>query len=130
MKTAVVVEPVRCVIDQRGLLFEPIGGDLIQQQRNVHIVLTEPGCIRGNHTHKIGTETVVVTGEALVRLKEHDVVKDYLVHEGEARRFIIPPGVPHAFKSIGTRPMLLVTFNSVPHDPAMPDTVKETLIKD
>jgi dTDP-4-dehydrorhamnose 3,5-epimerase-like enzyme len=130
MKTHLIVEPVRCVIDPRGLLFEPIAGDIIPQQRNVHVVFTEPGCIRGNHAHRIGTETVVVTGEALVRLKEDDVVKDYFVHDGEAWRFTIPPGIPHAFKSIGTKPMLLVTFNTVPHDPAAPDTVKETLIKD
>lgn len=130
MKPKVTVEPVRCLTDARGLLFEPIADSLIQQQHNVHIVLTEPGCVRGNHAHRIGTETVVVTGDALVRFKEHDIVVDHIVHEGEARRFIFPPGTPHAFKCIGVRPMLLVTFNTFPHDPALPDTVKEILISD
>ena len=46
--------------DARGLVFEPLAPDLIAAQRNVHVVISGPGVVRGNHQHLKGTEIIAV----------------------------------------------------------------------
>ena len=48
-------------------------------------------------------------------------MREALVPEGEVWRFEFPPGVPHAFKNTGTRPAVLVSFNTELHNQAAPD---------
>lgn len=126
-KTA-TVEPVHYHADPRGLVLEPIGAEHIRHQRNAHLVLTEPGAVRGNHYHEHGTELAVVLGPALVRVREAGTVRDVEIPEGRAYRFTFPPGVSHAFQATGESPMVLVAFNTEPHDPAAPDVVRDVLI--
>ena len=121
-------ELVRCARDARGLVFEPIGVEAIAGQRNVHVALTEPGGIRGNHFHQHATEITVVLGPALVRLREDGAVRDLIVPEGETWRFTIPPGVGHAFQNTGPQPMLLVAFSTSVFDPVNPDLIRDVLI--
>ena len=125
----VTVESVVLIQDQRGYVFEPINEVELGGQHNTHVVLTEPGHVRGNHYHKRGTEILVVVGPALVRYREGGVLRDVELAPGQAVRFTVPPGIPHAFKNIGTSPMLLVAFNTMVHDRANPDTVAERLIE-
>ena len=122
------VGTVRTHRDVRGAVFEPVGAADIAAARNVHIALTEPGCIRGNHRHVVGTEIVVVVGPAEVRLKEDGITHDIAVPAGETWRFTIPPGVTHAFRNPGPGPMLLVAFNSELHDSDRPDAVREEIL--
>lgn len=123
-----VIEPVRTHRDARGLLFEPLDDVGLAAQKNTHVVLTEPGVVRGNHRHVKGTEVAVVVGPAQVRLKEGDHVRDVEVPAGEAWRFEIPPGVVHAYRNPGPGTMVLVAFNSEVHDPAVSDTVREEIL--
>jgi dTDP-4-dehydrorhamnose 3,5-epimerase-like enzyme len=123
-----LIETVHTHRDLRGALFEPVEVGQIAATRNVHVVLTEPGCVRGNHRHIVGTEISVVMGPAQVRLKEAGVVRDLEVPAGETWRFTIPPGVTHAYRNPGPGPMLLIGFNSELHDPAKPDAVREEIL--
>jgi UDP-2-acetamido-2,6-beta-L-arabino-hexul-4-ose reductase len=93
----------------------------------VHVVVTEPGMVRGNHVHRLGTEVLVVVGGAEVRLAEGDEVRDYEVPEGMVQRFVIPAGVAHAVRHTGSGPGLLVSFSTREHDPAAPDTYRVEL---
>ena len=122
------VEPVRFVGDSRGLVVEPLAPHEIPAQRNVHLALTEPGEIRGNHYHERGTEVAVVVGPALVRVREGDGTRDVEVPEGLPYRFIFPPRVSHAFLNTGDAPMVIVSFNTERHDPAAPDVVRDVLL--
>jgi UDP-2-acetamido-2,6-beta-L-arabino-hexul-4-ose reductase len=128
MGSRVTIEALEFLTDARGLVLEPIGPGALAPQRNVHLTLTEPGCIRGNHYHERGTEVTVVLGPALARYRDGDATRDVLVPEGLAYRFTIPPGIPHAFQNTGTGPMVLIGFNTVAHDPARPDVVRAVLI--
>ena len=65
----VIIESVRCARDARGFVFEPIGVESIAPQQNVHVAMTEPGGICGNHLHHHATETTVVLGPALASEK-------------------------------------------------------------
>lgn len=126
--TTTQIEKLATFRDHRGALFEPAGDREIGDKRNVHVVLTEPGFVRGNHRHVVGTEIAAVTGPALARLKEGDAIRDVEIPAGETWKFTIPPGVAHAFKNTGSGLMVLVGLNTEAHDPARPDTVREEIL--
>jgi dTDP-4-dehydrorhamnose 3,5-epimerase-like enzyme len=97
-------------------------------QANVHLIVTEPGCVRGNHYHRNGTEILVMFGPGVVRFREDGQVREVLVAEQECMRFTIPPGVSHAFQTLGSRPMTAISFSTQVHDRTRPDTVPDLLI--
>jgi len=122
------VQAVKTHRDARGVLFEPLTDTELQAQRNVHVVLTQPGEIRGNHVHRTAVETTTLVGPALIRLKEQGIVRDIKVPAGEILRLTIPPGVVHAFHNIGESAMVLVSFSTNLHDPTGADTQREQIL--
>lgn len=128
MSRGVTITALRVPGDARGIVFEPAGPDDLLGQKNVHVTLTNPGCIRGNHLHRQGSEITVVLGPALARYRDGDEVRDFHVPAGEAFRFDIPPGIAHAFQNTGDAPMVLVGFNTREHDPNSPDVERDVLI--
>jgi dTDP-4-dehydrorhamnose 3,5-epimerase-like enzyme len=125
---SVVIEELKLHGDDRGSVLELLAPDRLASQRNVHVVLTEPGCARGNHFHKRGTETLIVYGPAMVRTREAGVDVDTSIPAGAVFRFVIPPGVSHAVRNTGPSPNLLIAFNTVQHDRAEPDAVADMLL--
>jgi dTDP-4-dehydrorhamnose 3,5-epimerase-like enzyme len=124
----VKVRKLKVHADARGAVFEPLEPELLQGWRNVHTVVTEPGGVRGNHRHLRGTEVTCVLGPVLVRYRGGDETQEMAVPAGEAWRFQFPPGTAHAFKNTGSKPQLLVSFNTELHDPSNPDVEREELI--
>lgn len=125
---SVTVEKLKRACDERGQVFEPLDAHALREQRNVHVVLTEPGHIRGNHFHHAGTEITAVLGPARVRYREGSEVTTVDVPANEVWRFVFPPGVAHAFQNTGAAPLVIVSFNTVPHDPQHPDTVRDLIL--
>ena len=121
----VQVERVVQKEDQRGSVWEPITDSELQAQGNCHVVVTQPGGIRGNHYHKVGTEIATQCGPALVIYKDETGLQKIEVKTGETVRFVFPPGVPHAFQNNGEEPNLLVAFNTEVFNPDKPDVVRE-----
>ena len=64
------IEQIEMHSDNRGFVFEPVAINSLQTQENCHVVISGPGVIRGNHYHLKGTETIALTGPALLRFKE------------------------------------------------------------
>jgi dTDP-4-dehydrorhamnose 3,5-epimerase-like enzyme len=122
------IESVKTHRDARGSLFEPLNDLELAAQKNVHVVITAPNEVRGNHRHASAVETTTVVGPCLVRLKEAGVIRDVEVPDGETWRFIIPPGVTHAYRNTGSAPMVLVSFSTLVHDPGAPDTLREQIL--
>jgi dTDP-4-dehydrorhamnose 3,5-epimerase-like enzyme len=122
------IESVKAHRDPRGSLFEPLDDAELAAQRNVHVVLTEPKEVRGNHVHETATETTTVVGPCLVRLKEADAMRDIEVPAGETWKFTIPPGVVHAYRNTGDAVMVLVSFSTSVHDPKGSDTRREQIL--
>ena len=115
--------------DARWLVFEPLQAAELAAQQNVHVVLTRPGEVRGNHFHRVATEIFTIVGPALVRLRIAGELQDHEVPAGEVRRFTIPPGVAHAIRHGGTAPGVVVSFSTHSHDPLNPDTQRDVLIE-
>jgi dTDP-4-dehydrorhamnose 3,5-epimerase-like enzyme len=132
MKTAAiqhaVLHSVKTHRDARGVLFEPLTDAELTLQKNVHVVLTQPNEVRGNHVHQTAVEITSVVGPCLIRLKEAGVVRDIEVPAGEICRLEIPPGVVHAFRNTGDSAMVLVSFSSKLHDPTGADTLREQIL--
>ena len=124
----VKIEQLKTHSDMRGFIFEPIAKDLIDAQKNIHVVISAPDAVRGNHYHLNGTETIVVVGPALLRFKEGNDIHDFEVPSRQVYKFVIPPKVAHAFKNIGKKANFLVAFNTFSHTAEKPDVVSEILI--
>ena len=114
--------------DARGAVLEPLGPADLATQRNVHVVLTAPGGVRGNHYHERGTEVMTVFGPALVRLRDGADVEDVRAATGEVLRVTIPPGIGHAVRNTGDGTMVIVSFSTEPHDHDAPDMVRDMLL--
>jgi dTDP-4-dehydrorhamnose 3,5-epimerase-like enzyme len=125
----VTIERIEVHRDARGSVFEPVDAEALAAQRNVHVVFTEPGAIRGNHYHRCGIEVVAFSGPMLVRLRDGDEPMDFEVAGGEVVKLTIPPGVAHAFKNTGQTLTTMVAFNTETHNPKVPDIVREILIE-
>jgi dTDP-4-dehydrorhamnose 3,5-epimerase-like enzyme len=125
---AVTIQAVKTHRDARGALFEPLTDAELQDQKNVHVVLTQPNEVRGNHVHRTAVETTSVVGPCLVRLKEQGTIRDIDVPAGEIMRLTIPPGVVHAFRNTGDSTMVLVSFSTNMHDPGGTDTEREPIL--
>ena len=121
----VQVERVVQKEDQRGSVWEPITDSELRTQGNCHVVITQPGGVRGNHYHKVGTEIASQCGPALVTYKDELGLHEVEVKPGETVRFVFPPGIPHAFQNNGKEPNLLVAFNTEVFNPDNPDVVRE-----
>jgi UDP-2-acetamido-2,6-beta-L-arabino-hexul-4-ose reductase len=121
-------EPLPMRTDRRGWLVEPVDQDALRLQANAHLVLSQPGEIRGNHFHRRGAEIMVVVGTALVRARVDGALRDVTVPEGESYRFHIPPGVAHAVMGTGASPMILISFNTEAFDPADPDVERDVVL--
>jgi dTDP-4-dehydrorhamnose 3,5-epimerase-like enzyme len=124
----VVVQSVKTHRDARGSLFEPLSDAELAGQKNVHVVLTQPNEVRGNHVHRTAVETTSVVGPCLIRLKEDGSIRDLDVPAGETWRLTIPPGVVHAFRNTGESMMVLVSFSTNLHDPTGTDTEREQIL--
>jgi dTDP-4-dehydrorhamnose 3,5-epimerase-like enzyme len=120
---------IRGARDTRGIVFEPLDAAELAAQRNAHVVITEPGHVRGNHYHRQATEILAVVGPALVRVRAEDGLKDFQVAAGEVRRFVIPPGLAHAIRHDGPQPGVLISFSTQVHDPQNPDTCREVILE-
>jgi dTDP-4-dehydrorhamnose 3,5-epimerase-like enzyme len=124
-----LIESVKTHRDPRGAVFEPLSDVELAGQKNVHVVLTQPNEVRGNHVHLTAVETTSVVGPCLVRLKETEVIRDVEVPAGEIWRFTIPAGVVHAYRNTGDTVMILVSFSTKLHDPTGADTHREIILK-
>jgi dTDP-4-dehydrorhamnose 3,5-epimerase-like enzyme len=121
-------QSVKIFRDARGTLFEPLRDEELRDQNNVHVVLTQPNEVRGNHLHLTAVETTTVVGPCQIRLKEENEIKDIDVADGEIVRLTIPPGVVHAFRNTGSAAMVLVSFSTNVHDPQGADTQREQIL--
>ena len=122
-------EYIKTSEDERGFVFEPLTGAALSRQHNVHVVLTQPGCVRGNHYHTQGVEIIVVRGATLARFRDEQELCEITIGENETVRFLIPNGISHAFKNVGGKSSVMIAFNTMFHDEKRPDVVRDILIE-
>jgi len=116
------VQPIALWPDDRGYFLEVarLGQGLVDQfpaaTTQVSAALTYPGAIKAFHLHKIQTDVwAVVQGlfqVALVDLRPASptfgLKNTFYIGQLRSWQLLIPPGVGHGYKVIGTAPAMLV----------------------
>src|SRR5258705_3576410 len=120
-----VVQSVKTHRDARGSLSDPLSDAELAGQKTVHVVLTQPNEVRGNHVHRTAVETTSVVGPCLIRLKEDGSIRDLDVPAGEIWRLTRPPRVVGAFRNTGESMRGVGSFSTNLPDPTGSDTERE-----
>lgn len=112
----VIVKPLKKYVDDRGWLVELFRQDEIDKQYYPvmsYVSQTLPGVTRGPHEHTTQTDYFAFVGPSDFKIylwdhREESSSKGIrmVVYAGENAPaiVIIPPGVVHAYKNIGTQP--------------------------
>ncbi len=110
----VVITPIKKFTDDRGWLMELFRHDELASQFHPvmsYVSMTKPGVARGPHEHREQADLFAFIGPSMFRLYLWDMRRDsatytqsYRCDLGEANpaTVIVPPGVVHAYKNIGT----------------------------
>lgn len=127
----VYLKPLKLWADDRGFLMETVREDdpYFTRFAQSNVTLTYPGIIKAFHWHKNQDDYwVVVRGMAQVVL--HDLRPDsptaretdvYYLGEQNMQLLVIPRGVAHGYRVLGTEPVLLVYYVTQLYDPKNPD---------
>lgn len=117
--------------DERGSLTELLRSDWPEFVRFGQAIVTVnlPGVIRAWHWHDRQTDVIVVIeGSAVLPLYDgragsptRGAVEEHVADGEHLFALFVPPGVYHGYKTLGTRPAVIVNFPSETYDPAGPD---------
>lgn len=111
----VVIRPLIRHDDQRGWLLELFRQDELDREAHPvmsYVSMTRPGVARGPHEHREQTDFFCFAGPSTFRLYMWDARSGSPTHgrkcvldlDGdEPTSVLIPPGVVHAYKNIGSR---------------------------
>lgn len=131
MIEGVKTKQIKVLPDDRGFFCEVIkwGQDSFVEVKQTSYTETYPGVIKAFHRHKYQTDVWFVAG-GMAQVVLHDLRLDSptfrqtnVFYFGEQNRglLLIPPGVAHGYRVLGTKPVKLFYHASHPYDPANPD---------
>lgn len=131
MIAGVQVKQLKIIPDERGYVMEMLRADdpFFQQFGQVYVTAVYPGVVKGWHYHKLQTDHFVcVRGMAKVVLYDRreesptrGEVNEYFMGEQNNILLVIPPGVLHGMKGIGTELTLIINTPTHPYRHGDPD---------
>lgn len=123
--------PLKPNVDERGFLMELLRKDdeHFIQFGQAYLSMNYPGVVRAWHWHEKQTDFWVVAKgtikAACYDLRENSPtrgsVAEFFLGDNHRALLIIPHGVAHGYKTIGTEPSLLINFPTEPYDRGNPD---------
>src|SRR5581483_10471658 len=127
----VIVKKLNKIPDERGTIFHMLRSDDKEFTKfgEVYFSKAYPGVIKGWHLHKKMTLNYCVI-EGMVKLvlfdkrkksKTYNQLQELFIGEDNYCLVQIPPGVVNGYKTIGTKPSILVNCPTHPHTPAEMD---------
>jgi dTDP-4-dehydrorhamnose 3,5-epimerase len=127
----VTVKPLKVIPDERGYLYEMLRNDdpFYQQFGQCYLTAVYPGVVKGWHWHTKQTDHFVcVKGMAKVVLYDrradsptHGEVNEFFMGESNPILVVIPNGVLHGMKGIGTETAMIINLPTHPYCYAEPD---------
>ncbi len=131
MIEGVRIKKLKVIPDERGFLMEMMRDDdeFFQRFGQVYLSVGYPGVVKGWHYHKKQTDHFTfVKGMAKVVLFDRrdgsptrGEVNEFFMGEQNPILLVIPPGVLHGMKGIGTGPAYLVNVPTEHYVYAEPD---------
>lgn len=113
-----ILKPLRVIPDERGFLMEILRRDdpFFREFGQVYLTVVYPGVVKGWHYHRLQTDHFcVVRGMAKVVLydrregsKTFGEVNEHFLGDHNRSLLVIPAGVLHGMKGVGTEPAFLV----------------------
>ena len=143
MIQGVQVKQLKPIPDERGMVMEILRSDdeLFAKFGQVYLSVVYPGVVKGWHFHKVQTDYfAIVKGMAKVVLYDprdgsptRGEVQELFIGEQNPVLLVIPPGVIHGMKGVGTEPAYMINcptelyryeqpdeFRRPPDDPSIP----------
>ncbi len=134
MIDGVVVKPLRVVADERGWLMEIVRRDdpFFTRFGQSYLTVIYPGVVKGWHWHQKQTDHFcIVKGMAKVVLYDRreesptkGEVNEFFLGEKNPAVVVIPNGVLHGMKGIGTEPAFLMNLTTEPYNHSAPDELR------
>lgn len=131
MIDGVVTKVLKVIPDERGFLMEILRKDdpFFQQFGQVYLTVVNPGVVKGWHYHRLQTDHFcVVKGMAKVVLYDSregsptkGEVNEFFLGEQNRTLLVIPAGVLHGMKGVGTEPAFLINTPTHPYNYTEPD---------
>jgi dTDP-4-dehydrorhamnose 3,5-epimerase len=131
MIDGVQVRPLTVHADERGSLTEVLRRDWpgFAGFGQALVTVNNPGVIRGWHWHRRQTDIIVVIqGRAVLPLYDgregsgsFGRVEEHIGDGGAPFALVVPPGVYHGYKTLGSEPATILNFPSELYDAAAPD---------
>ncbi|MEZ4386612.1 MAG: dTDP-4-dehydrorhamnose 3,5-epimerase family protein [Candidatus Krumholzibacteriia bacterium] len=125
------VKPLKLIPDERGFLYEMLRADdpFFQQFGQCYLTAVYPGVVKGWHWHELQTDHFVcVKGMAKVVLYDrredsptHGEVNEFFMGERNPILLVIPRGVLHGMKGIGTETAMIINLPTHPYNHRDPD---------
>lgn len=126
-----LLKPLKVIPDERGFLMEILRKDdpFFREFGQVYLTVVYPGVVKGWHYHKLQTDHFcVVKGMSKVVLYDgrpgsptQGEVNEFFLGDHNRSLLVIPPGVMHGMKGVGTEPALLINTPTHPYNYAEPD---------
>lgn len=132
MIEGVVVRQLRRNVDERGWLMEVLRKDwpdVFTGFAQAYVSLNYPGVIRAWHYHKKQNDVFVCLA-GMIKVPLYDArdgsptkgkVDEHLIGDDNPAAILIPPGVYHGYKTVGTKPSLLLNLPTALYDREHPD---------
>ena len=127
----VMIKQLKVIPDERGFLMEMLrcDDDIFHKFGQVYLSVAYPGVVKGWHYHEKQTDYfTVVKGMLKVVLydrredsRTRGQIDEFFVGEKNPILLVIPPGVVHGVKAIGTEPGYLVNCPDQPYNYSNPD---------
>ena len=131
MIDGVQIKKLKVIPDERGYLMEMLrcDDDFFQKFGQVYLTVAYPGVVKGWHYHKIQTDHFVcVKGMLKVVLyddrdgsRTRGEVNEFFLGEHNPILLVIPNGVLHGMKGVGSEPAYLINVPTEPYKYHEPD---------
>jgi len=131
MIDGVRVKQLQRHVDERGFLMELLRSDdeVFQRFGQCYVALNYPGVVRAWHWHQEQDDYMAVV-KGMVKLALYDAregsptqgqVQELFLGEHSPILVVVPAGVMHGYKTIGTEPSLLLNLPTQTYSPQAPD---------
>jgi dTDP-4-dehydrorhamnose 3,5-epimerase len=131
MIDGVKIKKLKVIPDERGWLMEMLRCDdeFFHKFGQVYLTVAYPDVVKGWHYHKKQTDHFVCV-KGMLKIVLYDdregsstrgEVNEFFMGEQNPILLVIPKGVLHGMKGVGTEPGYLINVPSEPYDYANPD---------
>jgi dTDP-4-dehydrorhamnose 3,5-epimerase len=131
MIQGVLLKRLQPVPDERGMVMEILRSDdeFFARFGQVYLSTVYPGVVKGWHYHKVQTDHIAVI-RGMVKFVLFDdrpgsatrgELVELFIGEQNPQLVVVPPGVLHGAKAVGTEPAWMINCPTEPYNRAQPD---------